>query len=84
MPRGTYRTALNGGRKADIKYGPDGLSPILVIKVIMDSSQIKASQYYVKRLDCYCYSIFANTNVIYSFSRIIRASTHPDILYVRA
>lgn len=27
-------TAFNGGGKADIKYRPDGLSPILVIKVL--------------------------------------------------
>lgn len=27
-------TAFNGGGKADIKYTPDGLSPILVIKVL--------------------------------------------------
>ena len=34
LPRGTYRTAFNGGGKADIKYRPDGLSPILLIKVL--------------------------------------------------
>lgn len=34
LPTGTYTAGFNGGRKADIKYGPDGLSPILVIKVL--------------------------------------------------
>lgn len=34
LSRGTYRTAFNGGGKADIKYRPDGLSPILLIKVL--------------------------------------------------
>lgn len=33
LPGGTYRTAFNGGGKADIKYWPDGLSPVLLIKV---------------------------------------------------
>lgn len=35
LPGGTYRTAFNGrGVEADIKYRPDGLSPILLIKVL--------------------------------------------------
>lgn len=76
LPKGKNRTAFNGrGGKADIKYRPDGLSPILLIKSSEDSSQIKASRYYVKRLDCYCYCTFANTNVIYGFSSILPDSS---------
>jgi hypothetical protein len=33
--RGTYtgRIAFNGGEEADVKYRPDGLSPVLLIKL---------------------------------------------------
>lgn len=73
--KGRIGQLLMEGGKADIKYRPDGLSPILLIKSSEDSSQIKASRYYVKRLDCYCYCTFANTNVIYGFSSILPDSS---------
>lgn len=80
----TYRTGFKGGRETDITYGPDGFSPILVIKVLRTVHKSRPCSIMLSVWDCYCYFMFVNTRVIYNFSRISRESTHPDILYVCA
>ena len=77
--RGTYtgRIAFNGGEEADVKYRPDGLSPVLLIKVPRTVHKSRPLGIMLSVWDCYCYFTFANTHVIYSFAGIIRDATQP-------